>query len=100
MHFTDEIIHAIDGGLVAFNDQVDAFAKYVELGIGDQDRDFDQCIFIKVEPGHLTIHPNQIRGVVFTVLAVAGHGARVTAGGGALARDFTVRSPFRNLFLT
>jgi len=45
VHLGDELIHA--GQLLrrCLDDQVDAVADDVELGVGDEDRDLDECIF-------------------------------------------------------
>ena len=47
------------------DNQVNAFAQDVQLGVCNQDCDFDQYIFIKVQTCHLAIDPNQVRGIIF-----------------------------------
>jgi hypothetical protein len=42
------------------DDQVDPFSQNVELGIGNQYRDFDQDILIQVQTGHFAIDPDQV----------------------------------------
>ena len=68
MHLANKVIHAIEFLLAAFDDELYAFAQNIELSISDQDGNLNQCIIIDIESGHLAIDPDQIRGVVFTIL--------------------------------
>ena len=78
MHLAHEIIHAIQLFLAALNHEVDTLAQNIELGICNQDGNLDERIVIDIEPGHLTVDPDQIRGVVLAVFRVTGHGRSLT----------------------
>ncbi|GIJ06964.1 hypothetical protein Van01_01780 [Micromonospora andamanensis] len=41
------------------NHYVDTITEHVEVGIGDQRGDFDQLVATEVQPGHLTVDPDE-----------------------------------------
>ena len=45
--------------VVGVDDQVDAVAEHVEIRIGHQRGDLDQRVLAEIEPGHLTVDPDQ-----------------------------------------
>ena len=64
VHLADEVVHAIERFLGCVNNQIDALTQDIELRVGDQDGNFDQNIFLQIQPGHLAINPDQIRCLI------------------------------------
>lgn len=58
VHFADDLRHAVEGFVVGVDDDVDAFAEDVELGVGHQRGYFDQRVLAEVEPRHLAVDPD------------------------------------------
>ena len=46
-------------GVVGVDDQVDALAEHVQLGVGDERGHLDELVLAEVEPGHLAVDPDQ-----------------------------------------
>ena len=59
MHLAHEVVHLVDRLGRRLDDDVDALPEHVELEVGDQGRDLDQRIGAEVEPGHLTVDPDE-----------------------------------------
>ena len=58
VHLADDLGHPGELLLVGVDDDVDAVAEDVQLGVGHQCRDFDQRVLAEVEPGHLAVDPD------------------------------------------
>ena len=60
MHLGDEFVHPGQLLRCCLDDEVDAFADQIELGVGDQHSDLNQDIFIQGEARHFAIDPDQM----------------------------------------
>ena len=61
MHGTDEIIHVGQLGFTRVNNEVNAFAYDVEVGIGDQDGNFNKGVSVGGKASHLAVDPDEVR---------------------------------------
>src|SRR4029453_1344522 len=59
MHAAYEVTHLLQRLIARLDHQIDAFAKDIEVRIGDQRRHLDQLIVDQIEPGHLAVDPDQ-----------------------------------------
>ena len=59
VHMRDDLDHSGQRIVGSVDDDVDAFAQDIEVGISDQDRDFNESIGLEVQAGHLTVDPHQ-----------------------------------------
>ena len=59
MHLADHLRHLLQRLGRGLDDHVDALVKLVELAVGDHAGHLDERIAAKVEPGHLTVDPDQ-----------------------------------------
>ena len=66
VHRADEVVHLRERCRLGSDDDVDAVAEDVELGVGDDGGDLDERVGAQVEAGHLAVDPDD---------AVVGEGA-------------------------
>ena len=59
MHLRDDVDHSVQRLVGGVDDDVEAFAEDIELGVGHQHRDFDEQVGLQVEAGHLTVDPHE-----------------------------------------
>ena len=86
MHFFDNINHRFEFRGIGFDHEVDTLAQDIELGVGDEHRDFNEGIVGDIQTRHLAVHPDEF-GVVIC------HSGRVEHG---LGGYFISRSPWVN----
>ncbi len=77
MHLLDYGIHPGQGGLRRGHDHVHAFAENIQFAVGDQAGDLQQEIGGGVEPGHLTVDPDE---AIHIWLTLGSPGRDVTRG--------------------
>ena len=59
VHLRDDLDHPGQRVVGCVDDDVDAVAEDVEVGIGHQGCDLDEPVGLQVKPGHLTVDPHQ-----------------------------------------
>ena len=59
MHPGDDVDHPVQCGVIGMDHHIDAIAQDIEVGIGDQGRNFDQPIGAEVQARHLAVDPHQ-----------------------------------------
>ena len=59
MHLCDHFDHPGQRLVGSVDDDVDAFAKDIELGVGHEHRDLDEQVGLQVQARHLTVDPHQ-----------------------------------------
>ena len=62
MHSPHHVEHVGEGLGRLVNDEIDAVVLDREVVVGDQSRDLDDHISVRVEAGHLEVHPHQHGG--------------------------------------
>ena len=59
VHIGDDLDHPGQCLVGCVDDDVEALAEDVEVGIGHQNRDFNEAVGLQVQAGHLTVDPHE-----------------------------------------
>ncbi|MCY1241048.1 hypothetical protein D9M68_790170 [compost metagenome] len=65
------VVHAIEHGIALVDHQHRAFSQDIELGVGNDDRNFDDAVGVRLQAGHFHVQPDQV------VFALDGFGGGV-----------------------
>ena len=53
-------VHRIQRLLIVVNGKDRSFSDGIQLGVGNDGGYFQDCILLRVKPGHLKVHPDQM----------------------------------------
>src|SRR5699024_7311150 len=60
VHFHDYWVHLFDGCCRWLDNDIDAVVQNVQIGVGNNNGYFNQCVNAGIEPGHFRIEPDHI----------------------------------------
>src|SRR5882757_9292055 len=59
MHLADEVTHVVPRGLVGLDHDIETRIDRYKVVVGDDHRDLNEFVDLKIEPGHFAIDPDQ-----------------------------------------
>ena len=59
VHFDDDLVHLGELCFGGSDNEIGTFRDYLELVVSDERRYFDDDVAVRLQSGHLKIHPNE-----------------------------------------